>query len=143
MTAAEPFDLDRFVAAQAPVYGDAVAELTAGCKASHWMWFIFPQLKGLGESAVASHYGIGSKAEARAYWLHPVLGPRLKACAQLVLAARASATASSMFGYPDDLKLCSCMTLFAAVAPEEPVFGQVLERFYGGAPDTSTLALLA
>mgnify|MGYP001097753526 FL=1 len=134
-------DLQRFVDAQAPVYAQVCAELAAGRKTSHWMWFVFPQLAALGRSATARFYGIASKAEALAYWLHPVLGPRLRHCTRLVLATRAS-SAHALFGSPDDLKLRSCMTLFAAVAGEEPAFTQVLERFYAGEPDAATLALL-
>ena len=106
------------------------------------MWFIFPQLKGLGRTSTAQLYGIKSKAEALAYWHHPVLGARLKECAELVLAAPSGLTAHGILGAPDDLKLRSCMTLFAAVAPEEAVFGKVLERFYGGEPDEATQELL-
>lgn len=134
--------LDRFLIAQAPVYDEVLAELAAGSKTSHWMWFIFPQLRDLGRSSTARFYGIESKAEALAYWQHPVLGPRLKTCAGLVLAAPAGLTAHGIFGTPDDLKLRSCMTLFGAVAPVETVFGEVLQRFYAGVPDAATLALL-
>jgi uncharacterized protein (DUF1810 family) len=134
-------DLQRFVAAQDPVYGQVCAELAAGRKASHWMWFVFPQLRDLGRSATARFYGLASRAEALAYWQHPVLGARLRQCARLVLAVQGR-TAHDIFGSPDDLKLRSCMTLFAAVAPEEPVFAQVLQRFFGGEPDPRTLALL-
>ncbi len=133
--------LQRFIGAQAPVYAEVCAELAAGRKTSHWMWFIFPQLKGLGRSSTARTYGIESRDEALAYWQHPVLGPRLKQCAQLVLSAGAK-TAYDIFGTPDDLKLRSCMTLFADVAADETVFNQVLERFWQGQPDQSTVALL-
>ena len=134
-------DLQRFVAAQDPVHGQVCAELAAGRKSSHWMWFVFPQLRDLGRSATARFYGLASRAEALAYWQHPVLGARLRQCARLVLAVQGR-TAHDIFGSPDDLKLRSCMTLFAAVAPEEPVFAQVLQRFFGGEPDPRTLALL-
>lgn len=134
-------ELHRFIAAQDPVYGQVCAELAAGRKTSHWMWFVFPQLRGLGLSATARFYGLASRAEALAYWQHPVLGARLRHCAQLVLDAKGR-TAHDTFGSPDDLKLRSCMTLFAAVAAEEPAFAQVLQRCYGGAPDPRTLALL-
>ena len=133
--------LQRFVDAQAGVVEDACAELRAGCKQSHWMWFIFPQLRGLGHSAMAQHYGIASGAEALAYWQHPLLGPRLKHCMQLLL-AHEGLSAQDMLGAIDALKLRSCATLFAAVAPDEPVFSQVLARFYGGVGDERTLALL-
>lgn len=134
--------LSRFLDAQAPVYAQVVRELAAARKTSHWMWFIFPQIRGLGRTSTARFYGIASRAEAMAYWLHPVLGRRLKECAELVLAAPKGLTAHDIFGTPDDLKLRSSMTLFAAVAPDEPVFGDVLARFYEGKPDEATLALL-
>jgi uncharacterized protein (DUF1810 family) len=133
--------LQRFVDAQAPVFADVCDELAAGRKTTHWIWFIFPQLRELGRSATARFYGITSRDEALAYWQHPVLGPRLKQCAELVLQVGGK-TAHDIFGTPDELKLRSCMTLFAAVAGEEPVFTRVLERFYGGRPDERTLALL-
>jgi uncharacterized protein (DUF1810 family) len=135
-------DLDRFIEAQAPVYGRVRTELAAGAKRSHWMWYIFPQLRGLGRSGTARLYGIESRAEALAYWQHPVLGPRLKACAELMLATDRGKTALDILGTPDDLKLRSCVTLFAQVAPEESVFERVLARFYGGEPDPATLHLL-
>jgi len=137
----DPHDLQRFVDAQDPVYHDVRLELAAGAKRSHWMWFIFPQLKALGRSATALHYGIASRAEAVAYWAHPVLGPRLKECSEL-LAAVQGRSANEIMGPPDDLKLRSCMTLFAEVAPQEPVFRQVLQKYYGGVADDKTLALL-
>ncbi len=141
-----PFDLthnglERFVEAQDPVYRSVSEELAAGEKTSHWMWFIFPQLKALGRSPIAQHFGIESRDEALAYWKHPVLGPRLKDCTKLVLAA-GNKSIHAIFGSPDDLKFRSCMTLFAQVAPDEPVFSQALARFFGGAPDERTLALL-
>lgn len=138
----DPFDLQRFVDAQAGTYEAACRELAAGRKRSHWMWFVFPQLAGLGFSPTAQFYGIGSRAEVLAYWRHPLLGPRLAACAQLVLEADA-ASAHAIFGSPDDLKLRSCMTLFAAVVPEEPVFRAVLDRWFGGEPDARTVERLA
>lgn len=135
-------DLERFVAAQAPVYDSVCRELGAGKKLSHWMWFVFPQLKALGRSATAQHFGIEGRDEATAYWQHPLLGPRLKQCAQLVLALHGK-TAHEIFGSPDDLKLRSCMTLFEAVAPDEPVFAEVLARYFGASRDELTLAQLA
>lgn len=138
----DAFDLQRFVDAQAPVIDSARAELAAGRKTSHWMWFVFPQLRGLGHSAMAVHFGIASLAEARAYLRHPVLGPRLRECAALVLATRGR-SAHDVFGSPDDRKLHSSMTLFAHAAPDEPVFRHVLERFYGGEEDETTVAWLA
>ena len=134
--------LPRFVEAQDQVYESVCNELALGEKTSHWMWFIFPQLKGLGRSPIAKHYGLESGAEALAYWQHPVLGPRLLACTQLVMAQQ-NTTAHDIFGSPDDLKFKSCMTLFAQVAPDEPLFKQALKRFFGGIPDESTLQLLA
>lgn len=141
-----PFDLnhnglERFVEAQDRVYRSVSEELAAGEKTSHWMWFIFPQLKALGRSPMAQHFGIESRDEALAYWKHPVLGPRLKDCTKLVLAV-GNKSIHDVFGSPDDLKFRSCMTLFAQVAPDEPVFSQALTRFFGGAPDERTLALL-
>ena len=138
---ADPFGLERFVLAQAPVYAQVVAELGAGRKRSHWMWFVFPQLAGLAHSAMAQRYAIGSLEEARAYLAHPVLGPRLHACCELVLAA-GEPDVHRIFGAPDDLKFRSCMTLFQRAAPGEPVFGECLVRFFGGTPDPQTLALL-
>ena len=134
-------NLERFVQAQASVYPAVLRELGAGRKASHWMWFVFPQLKTLGRSGTARFYGLEGRDEALAYWRHPVLGQRLLECTRLVLATRGR-SAHEIFGSPDDLKLRSCMTLFDAVAPEEPAFRVVLDRFYGGAADASTLDLL-
>jgi uncharacterized protein (DUF1810 family) len=133
-------DLERFVRAQDGVYDTALAELRAGRKRSHWMWFVFPQIAGLGSSPAARQYAIRSLDEARAYLDHPVLGPRLREAAGAVLAV-GGRTASDIFGYPDDLKLRSSMTLFARAAGDPGVFQQVLERYYEG-PDPRTLALL-
>jgi uncharacterized protein (DUF1810 family) len=137
----DPFDLQRFVDAQAPVWPRVDAELAAGAKTSHWMWFVFPQLAGLGRSAIAQRFAIRSRDEARAYWQHPLLGPRLKAGCEHLLAIEGR-SALQILGAPDDLKLRSSMTLFAAVAPEEPVFVQVLRRFFGGERDRLTLERL-
>ena len=137
----DPHDLRRFVEAQQPVWPQVRAELAAGAKRSHWMWFVFPQLKGLGRSAAAQHYGIASREEALAYWRHPVLGPRLKECTELVLAVPGR-TVLQILGSPDDLKFRSSMTLFAQVAPGEPAFRQALDRCFGGQPDALTLRLL-
>lgn len=134
----DPWSLSRFVEAQAPVYDRVCEELGAGRKQSHWMWFVFPQLKALGRSQTAQHYGIADAAEALAYWQHPLLGPRLVQCAELVLAV-SNHTAHDIFGSPDDLKLRSSMTLFAAVAPESKTFQSVLDRYYDGQPDPATL----
>ena len=138
----DPFDLQRFVDAQSSVLASVIAELIAGLKTSHWMWFVFPQLKGLGRSSTALHYGIGSIDEARAYWRHPVLGVRLKQCCALLLALPAGRSALQVFGSIDAIKLRSCLTLFERAAPDEAVFGAALERFYGGERDAATLALL-
>jgi len=137
----DPHDLQRFVAAQQAVFQQVLAELAAGAKTSHWMWFIFPQLKGLGRSATARHYGLASLAEAQAYWRHPVLGPRLKTCCVHLLPHR-DLTALEIFGPTDALKLCSCLTLFERAAPQEPVFAQLLAQYYAGQRDAATLALL-
>ena len=137
----DPFDLRRFVDAQQSIYAQVVAELTAGAKTSHWMWFIFPQLQALGRSATAKRYGIASLAEAQAYRRHPVLGPRLTACAERVRNVEGR-SALQIFGTPDELKLCSSMTLFERAAPQEPVFGQVLDKYFSGQRDAATLALL-
>ena len=136
----DPFDLLRFVGAQASVYPQVVAELTAGRKRSHWMWFVFPQLHGLGHSTMAERYGISGSEEARAYLAHPLLGPRLLDCTGLVLAIGKGAT--DIFGSPDDLKLRSCMTLFEVVAPEQPAFATVLDTLFGGERDPRSLAML-
>jgi len=137
----DPFELARFVRAQAPVYAHACAELEAGEKRSHWMWFVFPQLAELGRSSTAQYYGIGSRGEALAYWQHPVLGPRLAQCTSLVIGLQGR-TAFQVFHTPDDLKFRSCMTLFRAAVPQEAVFGQALDKYYGGQGDPLTLALL-
>jgi len=136
----DPFRLQRFVDAQQGVYAQVCAELAAGCKRSHWMWFVFPQLQGLGRSATAQHYGIASKAEAQAYWAHPLLGPRLKQCTDLVLAVDGR-SAQQIFGPPDDLKFRSSMTLFAQ-ATGEPVFTRALQKYFDGEADPRTIELL-
>ncbi|MFD2368248.1 DUF1810 domain-containing protein [Pseudoduganella sp. GCM10020061] len=135
-----PFDFEPFVAAQAPVYAQALAELQAGRKRTHWMWYVFPQLAGLGRSATAQYYGLASLDEARAYAGHPVLGARLRECAHAALASGA-ASADDIFGYPDNLKFHSSMTLFSLAAPGEPVFAACLDRFFGGARDQATVQL--
>ena len=137
----DPFDLQRFVAAQDPLYRSVLAELRAGCKRTHWMWFVFPQHRALGRSAMAARYGLASRAEALAYREHAVLGARLDECCRLVLAAE-HRTANQIFGSPDDLKLRSSMTLFATALPQQPLFQQVLQRYCGGEHDANTLALL-
>ncbi|MEO8297832.1 MAG: DUF1810 domain-containing protein [Burkholderiales bacterium] len=138
----DPFSLQRFVLAQAAIYPQALTELQAGRKTSHWMWFIFAQLKVLGRSATALHFGIESLDEARAYTQHPVLGPRLQACSEALLQLPHGTSAHEVFGSPDDLKLCSCMTLFEQAWPDEPVFAQVLKRYFGGRRDALTLQAL-
>jgi uncharacterized protein (DUF1810 family) len=135
------FDLDRFVVEQQAVYESALDELRRGRKTGHWIWFVFPQLAGLGRSETSQRFAIASLDEARAYLAHPVLGARLRECAGIVLATRAS-TADSIVGPLDALKLRSCMTLFHRAAPEEPLFAQVLDRYYGGTPDARTDELL-
>ena len=138
----DTFNLQRFVQAQAPVYEQVRAELAAGAKRSHWMWFIFPQLASLGRSATARHFGLAGLDEARAYWAHAALGPRLAECTRLVLAVPGK-TALQIMGRPDDLKLRSCMTLFERAAPHEPLFAQLLDRYYAGQRDPLTLQDLA
>ena len=139
----EPFGLERFVAAQdrGGTYEAAAAELRAGRKRSHWMWFVFPQIAGLGQSPTSRRYAISSLAEARAYLAHPVLGPRLieSACIVRDLEGR---SASDIFSGIDAMKLCSSMTLFARADPENPAFGEVLEKYFSGVPDEATDRLL-
>jgi len=141
MPPADPFDLERFVAAQAPVYHRALAELRAGRKASHWMWFVFPQLAGLGHSPTAVYYALSGAEEARAYLAHPVLGQRLRECTEVVLALGTTA-AEAVFGGVDALKFRSSLTLFARVSPEGSVYARALTRFFAGQPDAVTLRLL-
>jgi uncharacterized protein (DUF1810 family) len=141
MAAADPFDLDRFVQAQEPVFDTALAELKAGRKQSHWMWFVFPQLRGLGFSSMAQRYGIGSLDEARAYLAHPVLGFRLRLCTRTMLAVEGR-TLNAILGSPDDMKFRSSMTLFAlAAGDEDSVFREALDRYCDGRMDDRTLTL--
>jgi uncharacterized protein (DUF1810 family) len=135
------FDLERFVTAQAPVFDTVLAELTEGRKLTHWMWFIFPQLRALGHSPTALFYGLNSLAEARAYHAHPLLGARLDLCTRTVLESRARSP-HEIFGSPDDLKFRSCMTLFEVAVPEVQLFGQALDRWFAGKRDDRTLELL-
>lgn len=137
----DPYDLQRFVDAQAPIYDEVRAELRSGQKQSHWMWFIFPQIKGLGRSPTAVRYAIGSRQEAEAYLRHPTLGARLRECTELVTAV-GGRSPSQIFGYPDDLKFHSSMTLFAETVPGPSVFRQALEKYFGGQPDGQTIAAL-
>jgi uncharacterized protein (DUF1810 family) len=142
MTSEDGFDLERFVTAQAPVFETVLAELRAGRKRSHWMWFVLPQLRGLGQSATARFYGIASIAEARAYLAHPLLGPRLDLCTRIVIGSEGPSL-HAIFGSPDDMKFRSCMTLFS-LATDDPAnpFQQALDRWCGGQPDERTLALV-
>ena len=136
------YDLQRFVDAQRDVYATALAELRAGRKRSHWMWFIFPQLEGLGRSEMARRYAIRSADEAAAYLAHPVLGKRLRECASAV-AMHEERDVDEIFGDPDNMKFHSSMTLFADVAPDEAIFQTCLDRFFGGEPDHVTIARLS
>jgi uncharacterized protein (DUF1810 family) len=137
------YDLDRFVSAQdqGGTYDRALAELRAGRKQGHWMWFVFPQVAGLGSSPMAQHYAISSLAEARAYVDHPVLGPRLRECCTALLGLP-TADPVQVLGHIDALKLRSSMTLFDRAAPDEPGFGQMLDKYYDGEPDEATLSRL-
>jgi uncharacterized protein (DUF1810 family) len=137
----DQFDLRRFVDAQAPIYEQALAELRAGRKQSHWMWYVFPQFQGLGDSQMAQKFAISSQAEAVSYLQHPLLGARLKEAARAVNEVEGRSI-ETIFGYPDYLKFRSSMTLFAHVAPHEPVFAEALAKYFGGQPDQRTLDLL-
>ena len=136
-----PYDLERFMAAQEYVYDGVLGELRSGRKSGHWIWFIFPQVAGLGHSDTSRYFAIGSLDEARAYLAHPVLGARLRECARIVLETEGR-TAEDIFGPTDAMKVRSCMTLFHRVAPDDPVFAQVLDRHYGGVADEATDARL-
>ena len=138
---ADDFDLERFVSAQDGVYDGALAELRAGRKTGHWIWFVFPQIAGLGRSEMSRIYSIGSLAEARAYLAHPVLGPRLREAAAAVLATHGR-SADQILGSIDAVKLRSSMTLFLRADPDEPAFRAVLDRLYDGRPDAATDAIL-
>ena len=138
----DPYDLARFVAAQAPSYGRALAELRAGQKTTHWIWYVFPQLRGLGASPTAHRFGIAGSEEARAYLAHETLGPRLRAASEAVLAHAGAKSAQAILGSPDDLKLRSSMTLFERAADAHAPFGAVLDAFYDGERDQKTLDLL-
>jgi uncharacterized protein (DUF1810 family) len=142
VTSDDEFDLRRFVTAQAPVFDTVLAELRAGRKRSHWMWFVFPQLRGLGHSTTARFYGISSIEEARAYLAHPLLGPRLDLCTRIVLTGESS-TLHAILGSPDDMKFRSCMTLFSlATDDSDNPFRDALHRWCAGRPDEQTLVLL-
>lgn len=137
----DPYDLNRFIEAQEVNYDNAISELRAGRKRTHWMWYVFPQIAGLGNSAMSYRYGIRSEDEARAYLTHPVLGARLVECAEAVIAID-NRSAHDIFGSPDDLKLKSSATLFAHVSPPGSVFERILDRYYSSERDPRTLALL-
>jgi len=146
MPATDPYNLDRFVRAQNPVYEEVLAELKNGAKVSHWMWFIFPQIKGLGRSPTSIEFAISSREEARAYLHHPLLGPRLKECTRLVLRAEGRSI-EQIFGSPDNMKFRSSMTLFAQIAldddsPAADIFTKALQKYFRGQPDQLTLDLL-
>lgn len=137
----DPYNLQRFVAAQAPVFEQVCAELRAGRKETHWMWFVFPQIEGLGRSATARKFAIASRAEAEAYLRHPILGARLRECTRLANLVQGRSV-GEIFGSPDDLKFRSSMTLFAAVASGNAVFDEALRKYFGGAGDPATLERL-
>lgn len=136
------FDLERFVRAQAPDHERVLAELRSGRKHTHWMWYVFPQLRGLGTSSMAERFGIGGLAEARAYLAHPLLGPRLLECVEALLALQ-GVSAHDVVGSPDDLKLRSSATLFARASPPGSAFERLLAKYFSGEPDPGTLRLLA
>jgi uncharacterized protein (DUF1810 family) len=137
----DPFNLERFVDAQTPVYEQVRRELRTGRKESHWMWFVFPQIAGLGQSPTSARFAIASLDEAAAYLAHPILGPRLRECAALALASEG--TARRIFGPVDEMKFRSSMTLFATAAPGEDLFRRCLEKYFAGAPDPATVEILA
>ncbi len=137
----DPYDLDRFVEAQEATYDTGLSEIRSGRKRSHWMWYVFPQLDGLGSSPMSRRYAVRSLAEAQAYLGHPVLGPRLVECAEAVLGVELR-SALAIFGSPDDLKLRSCATLFAEASPSGSVFERILQKYYRGERDPRTLSLL-
>lgn len=137
----DTFDLNRFLSAQAGVYPQVLTELRAGQKQSHWIWFIFPQMKGLGQSSHSNFFGIGSLEEATAYWRHPILGPRLEECTILVNQVL-KRPIEQILGNPDDLKFRSSMTLFSRAATDTTVFTQALDKYFAGKPDRLTLELL-
>ena len=134
----DPYDLQRFLDAQNPVFEQVCSELQNGRKRSHWMWFVFPQLRGLGASSMANKFGFSSQDEADAYLRHSILGPRLRECTRLANLVQGSSI-EEIFGYPDNLKFHSSMTLFAQIAPENDVFAAALQKYFGGQPDKLTL----
>ena len=137
-SSADPYNLDRFVQAQVGVFDGVLRELRVGVKMGHWMWFIFPQIKGLGRSPISIEFAISSREEARAYLQHSVLGPRLKECTRLVLLIEGRSV-EEIFGSPDDMKFRSSMTLFAQVSPDDDIFLKALQKYFGGVPDRLTL----
>jgi len=137
----DPYDLNRFISAQEGVYDRALVELQDGLKRTHWMWYIFPQIDGLGHSPTTRHYSIKSLEEARQYLVHPVLGTRLVECAEAIMAVQVQ-SASDIFGHPDDWKLQSSMTLFELVSGPRSVFGRVLDKYYQGKQDSRTLQIV-
>ncbi|MCF3935981.1 DUF1810 domain-containing protein [Acuticoccus sp. M5D2P5] len=137
----DPFDLQRFVDAQEADFDQACAELRAGRKQSHWIWYVFPQLRELGRSATAKRYGIGSLAEAEAYLAHPILGPRLRVATEAAMGS-GETDPNRLFGSPDDMKFRSSMTLFSRAGPDIPVFREAIDNFYAGVPDSTTLQML-
>jgi len=139
--AADPYDLDRFVRAQEADYEMALSEIRSGRKRSHWMWYVFPQFQGLGSSSASKRYSIKSLAETEAYLRHPVLGPRLVECAEAVLHLE-DLSAVEIFGSPDDMKLRSCATLFACVSPQRLVFQRIIDKYFSGERDDTTLRLI-
>lgn len=136
-----PHNLNRFVQAQEPDYDQALSEIRAGRKRSHWMWYVFPQFTGLGSSPTSAHYAIKSVQEATAYLDHPVLGPRLLECAEAALQIEGR-SALEIFGSPDDMKLRSCATLFASVSPEDSVFHRIIDKYFAGERDVRTIELI-
>jgi len=142
MQGQDPFDLERFIAAQSAIHQRAVTELRSGRKSSHWMWFVFPQVTGLGHSDMARRYGIRGLDEARAYLSHPVLGARLQECAEVLAGLDDRLSASEIFGHPDDLKLRSSLTLFARAAGPGSIYERLLGKYFAGQPDELTLAQL-
>ena len=137
-SSADPYNLGRFVRAQDGVFDRVLRELRSGVKMGHWMWFIFPQIKGLGQSPISIEFAISSPDEARAYLQHSVLGPRLKECTRLVLLVEGRSV-EEIFGSPDDMKFRSSMTLFAQVSPDDDIFLRALQKYFGGVPDRLTL----
>ncbi len=137
----DPWNLARFIEAQQGDYQQALAEIRAGRKRSHWMWYVFPQFTGLGSSSTSVHYAIQNREEANAYLAHPVLGPRIAECAEAVLQVP-NRSAHEIFGSPDDMKLRSSATLFASVSPHGSVFHRVIDKYFGGKPDVRTIELL-